>query len=44
MRAIKRDNIRSKIINIDNNNLELQKLELYQYSTIIIEKINPKSD
>ena len=36
MRTIKRGNIHSKIINIDNNNLELQKLELYQYSTIII--------
>jgi hypothetical protein len=41
MRTIKWGNIYSIII---NNNLELQKLEHYQYSTIIIKKFDPKSD
>jgi hypothetical protein len=44
MRTIKRGNIHSKIINIDNNNLELKKLEHYQYSTIIIKKFDMKTD
>ena len=42
MRTIKRGNIHSKIINIDNNNLELKKLEHYQYSTIFNLKIWPE--